>query len=154
MTLALVAYCSKRGSTMEIAEWIGADLREAGVDVDVRPANSVKEVAPYDLVILGGALYMGRWHRDARRFARRHARMLRTRPVWLFSSGPLDDSAGRARARDFRRPAPARRPRIPGIHARQDQGRRLPRPRASARLDCRHRRRTARRRSLSAVAVL
>jgi menaquinone-dependent protoporphyrinogen oxidase len=93
MTLALVAYGSKRDSTREIAEWIGTDLREAGFGVDIRPARSVRDVAPYHVVILGGALYAGRWHRDARRFARRHARMLRARPVWLFSSGPLDDSA-------------------------------------------------------------
>jgi menaquinone-dependent protoporphyrinogen oxidase len=93
MTLALVAYSSKRGSTKEIAEWIGTDLREGGFDVDVQPANSVGDIAPYNVVILGGALYAGRWHRDARRFARRHARKLRDRPVWLFSSGPLDESA-------------------------------------------------------------
>ncbi|HEU5158391.1 MAG TPA: flavodoxin domain-containing protein [Streptosporangiaceae bacterium] len=93
MTLALVAYSSKRGSTKGIAEWIGADLREAGFDVDVRSAPSVRDVTPYHVVILGGALYAGRWHRGARRFARRHARMLRGRPVWLFSSGPLDVSA-------------------------------------------------------------
>lgn len=36
---------------------------------------------------------MNRWHRDARRFVRRHADALRDRRVWLFSSGPLDDSA-------------------------------------------------------------
>ena len=47
----------------------------------------------YDAVVLGGALYMGRWHSDARRFARRYAADLRTMPVWLFSSGPLDRSA-------------------------------------------------------------
>jgi menaquinone-dependent protoporphyrinogen oxidase len=94
MTLALVAYSSKRGSTKEIAEWIGADLREGGLDVDVRPASSVGDITPYQVVVLGGALYAGRWHHGARRFARRHARSLRDRPVWLFSSGPLDASAG------------------------------------------------------------
>ena len=44
-----------------------------------------------DAVVLGGALYAGRWHKAARRFARRHGRDLRARPVWLFSSGPLGD---------------------------------------------------------------
>jgi len=33
------------------------------------------------------------WNRDARRLVRRHAKALRERPVWLLSSGPLDDSA-------------------------------------------------------------
>lgn len=47
----------------------------------------------YDAVFIGGALYAGRWHRDARRFVKRHPGALRERPVWLFSSGPLDGSA-------------------------------------------------------------
>jgi menaquinone-dependent protoporphyrinogen oxidase len=93
MTRTLVAYGSKRGSTREIAEWVGADLREAGFDVDVLPASSVRDITPYQAVVLGGALYAARWHRDARRFARRYARALRNRDVWLFSSGPLDISA-------------------------------------------------------------
>jgi menaquinone-dependent protoporphyrinogen oxidase len=46
-------------------------------------------------VIVGGAPYNGRWHRDARRFVTRHRRELRTRPVWLFSSGPLGDAEQR-----------------------------------------------------------
>jgi menaquinone-dependent protoporphyrinogen oxidase len=46
-----------------------------------------------DAVVVGGALYMSRWHRDAVRFVKRHAAALRDLPVWFFSSGPLDDSA-------------------------------------------------------------
>jgi menaquinone-dependent protoporphyrinogen oxidase len=34
-----------------------------------------------------------RWHRDARHFVRRYRDALSERPVWLFSSGPLDRSA-------------------------------------------------------------
>jgi menaquinone-dependent protoporphyrinogen oxidase len=90
----LVTYATKNGSTAGIADMVGAALTEAGAAVEIRPAAEVSSVTPYDAVILGGALYAGRWHRDARRFARRYAEQLRTRPVWLFSSGPLDDSAG------------------------------------------------------------
>ncbi|GAA3775834.1 hypothetical protein GCM10022206_13160 [Streptomyces chiangmaiensis] len=57
------------------------------------PAGSVGSVAPYDAVVAGGALYAGRCHGDARRFVRRHGRALAERPLWLFSSGPLDASA-------------------------------------------------------------
>ena len=89
----LVTYATKNGSTAGIANMIGAALTDTGAAVDIKPAAQVGSVAPYDAVILGGALYAGRWHRDARRFARRYADQLRTRPVWLFSSGPLDDSA-------------------------------------------------------------
>lgn len=50
-------------------------------------------VSGYDAVVVGGALYARHWHRDARRFVRRYATSLVGLPVWLFSSGPLDDSA-------------------------------------------------------------
>lgn len=89
----LVAYATKNGSTGEIATWIGASLRTTGLDVRVRPASDVVDVDPYGAVVLGGALYMGRWHRDAVRFAHRHSTALAARPLWLFSSGPLDSSA-------------------------------------------------------------
>ena len=68
-------------------------LRGIGLDADVRPAAEVRDVGRYDVVVLGGAFYMGRWHRDARRFARRHRHALADRPVWLFCSGPLEPSA-------------------------------------------------------------
>ena len=93
MTRVLVAYGSKRGSTAEIAGWIGDTLRGQGLDTEVADAGSVRDVTDYDAVVLGGALYEGRWHKEARRFARRHAAALSGRPVWLFSSGPLDRSA-------------------------------------------------------------
>jgi menaquinone-dependent protoporphyrinogen oxidase len=89
----LVVYGSKRAGTFGIADMIGDALTEAGVEAEVRPGNHRADVATYDAVIVGGALYSGRWHRHARRFVKRHTNALRTRPVWLFSSGPLDDSA-------------------------------------------------------------
>jgi menaquinone-dependent protoporphyrinogen oxidase len=91
---ALVVYGTKRAGTFGIAEWIGDALTEAGIETDVRPADHRIHVENYDLVIVGGALYGGRWHRHARRFVKRYAGALRDRPVWLFSSGPLDESAG------------------------------------------------------------
>ncbi|WP_323136091.1 flavodoxin domain-containing protein [Streptomyces sp. NBC_01481] len=84
----LVAYGSKKGSTAEIAQFIASILRDEGVKADARPAAQVCDIRPYEAVVLGGALRMGRWHRDARRFARRHRHALAGRPLWLFSSGP------------------------------------------------------------------
>jgi menaquinone-dependent protoporphyrinogen oxidase len=93
MTTVLIAYGSKRGSTREIAEAIGWTLGETGLEVEVCPAAEIRDLVPYENVILGGALYMNRWHRDAKRFGRRFARTLRGRRVWLFSSGPLNLTA-------------------------------------------------------------
>jgi menaquinone-dependent protoporphyrinogen oxidase len=91
---ALVAYGTKNGSTAGIAEVIGGALRSHGMEAEVRSAAEVEDVTLYDLVVLGGALYAGRWHGEAVRFARRHRAELLQRSVWLFSSGPLDPSAG------------------------------------------------------------
>ncbi|MBO2446040.1 flavodoxin [Actinomadura barringtoniae] len=94
MTRILVAHGSKRGGTAEIAEWIGAELCETpGVVVDVRPAAEARDLAGYDAVVIGSAVYVGRWVPEARRFARRHRAALVHLPVWAFSSGPLDRSA-------------------------------------------------------------
>lgn len=89
----LVAYATKHGSTREIAEEIGHVLSAAGLVVDVKPAAQVRFVAPYQAVILGSALYANRWRLAARRFARKFKAQLKQKPVWLFSSGPLDHSA-------------------------------------------------------------
>jgi menaquinone-dependent protoporphyrinogen oxidase len=86
----LIAYATKHDSTHRVAELIADVLRDDGIAVDVRPASAVDNVDPYAAVVLGGALYMGRWHRDARRLlhAQRHA--LAERPVFVFAMGPLD----------------------------------------------------------------
>ncbi|KUN81170.1 flavodoxin domain-containing protein [Streptomyces griseoruber] len=89
----LVTYGTTNGSTAEIAEAVATVLRKDGLSVEARPARDVASVAPYDAVVVGGGLYAGRWHKDARRFVRRHRRTLAGRPVWFFSSGPLDPSA-------------------------------------------------------------
>ncbi|WP_405496524.1 flavodoxin domain-containing protein [Streptomyces sp. NBC_00096] len=89
----LVAYGSKHGATAGIAEEIGRSLRDDGFEVVVAPAQDVDDVRGYDGVVLGGSLYAGRWNNRARRCAERNGEHLRHRPVWLFSSGPVDGSA-------------------------------------------------------------
>ncbi|KOT78627.1 flavodoxin [Streptomyces rimosus subsp. pseudoverticillatus] len=89
----LVAYGSLNGATAGIAEEIAAILEKDGLAAEVRSAADVDDLSAYDAVVLGGGLYAGRWQHDARRFARRLKAPLRERPVWCFSSGPLDASA-------------------------------------------------------------
>ncbi|MFG3283363.1 flavodoxin domain-containing protein [Streptomyces sp. NPDC048111] len=89
----LVAYGTRHGATAGIAKQIGMTLREDGLDAVVLPADDVDDVRGYDAVVLGGALYAGRWSRKAKRCAERNVDYLKHRPVWLFSSGPLDRSA-------------------------------------------------------------
>lgn len=89
----LVAFGSKRGGTAGLAAMIGDALNDAGCYAVVSRAGDVHDLAGVDAVVVAGALYANRWHRDARRFVRRNDAALRNMPVWLVSSGPLDDSA-------------------------------------------------------------
>ena len=131
----LVAYASKRGGTQGIAEDIGKAFADRGVEADVSSVDDLRSIAGHDAVVVGGALYAMRWHRGARRFVKRNAKSLRGSPVWLFSSGPLDDSASarrdpsgppsaqahrscrRAWTQDLRRPAA---PRCEGVPRERD----------------------------------
>jgi menaquinone-dependent protoporphyrinogen oxidase len=85
----LVAYASKMGATAGIAEVIGDELRNHGHDVDVLDVTTVKGIEPYDAVVVGSALYIRRWRKEAVRFLRHHVDELRARQVWLFHSGPV-----------------------------------------------------------------
>ncbi|MET1039833.1 MAG: flavodoxin domain-containing protein [Acidimicrobiales bacterium] len=86
----LVTHASKMGGTQGLAEAVAEGLGEGAV---VLPVDAVKRLDGYDAVVIGGGLYAGRWTRAGRRFVRRHAKELREKDVWFFSSGPLDDSA-------------------------------------------------------------
>ncbi|QPP07724.1 flavodoxin [Streptomyces bathyalis] len=88
----LVAYSSRNRSTAEIAAWIGETLRDRGLEADITAAEKAHDVTRYDAVVLGSAVYAGRWRRDAKRFAALHRRQLLRMPVWLFSSGRRDTS--------------------------------------------------------------
>ena len=85
----LVACATRHGATAGIAERVAAALTAAGLSAEARPVEDVKDVEPYDAVVLGGAAYMFHWLKPAVTFARRHRKELAARPVWLFSSGPL-----------------------------------------------------------------
>lgn len=87
----LVAAASRHGSTFEMAEAIGARLRHAGHDVVTTSVAEAGDPSGHDAVIVGSAIYHGRWLPDATAFLRRHASVLAGRPIWLFSSGPLSD---------------------------------------------------------------
>src|SRR6266508_2651255 len=87
----LVSAASKHGSTAEIATAVARVLSERGPAVDVRPVENVTMVEGYDAVVLGSAVYGGHGMESARRLAEAQAGALSTRPVWLFSSGPVGD---------------------------------------------------------------
>lgn len=83
----LVAYATRYGSTAEVAEAIGDELRKAGVDVDVRPVGEVQDLSPYRAAVIGSPIYMGKWLPEPQVFIEKNQQRLRTIPVAYFSVG-------------------------------------------------------------------
>ena len=82
---------SKHGATAEIGGIVARLLEDAGHEIETKAPQEVTALEGYEAVVLGSAVYAGRWLEAARAFADRHAAELATRPVWLFSSGPVGD---------------------------------------------------------------
>ena len=89
----LVTYSSVHGSTAEIARAIALTLARAGIDAEVLPVSEVQNVRWYDAVVVGSAVYGGKWRKEALDFLGRFGLDLFHRDVWLFQSGPLGRSA-------------------------------------------------------------
>lgn len=92
-TRALVAASSRYGATTGIARAIGEELARHGILVVVLAPEDVGSIESYQAVILGSAVYGGRWLEPAKELVTRCAAALAVRPVWLFSSGPIGDPA-------------------------------------------------------------
>ncbi len=87
----LVAYASKYGATAEIAEKIGEVLRSSGLNISILPTHEVRDVNPYDAVVLGSGVYAGHWLKEAVAFLESNEKTLATKPFWVFSSGPTGE---------------------------------------------------------------
>ncbi|MDI6719560.1 MAG: flavodoxin domain-containing protein [Methanomicrobiales archaeon] len=87
---AIVVYASRYGSTKEIAEFIAGKLRGQGVEAEAFSADAAPNPGNYDAVVIGSAVYMEHWMGEATEYVRRNRTALSGRPVWLFSSGPLE----------------------------------------------------------------
>lgn len=88
-----IVYGSKRGGTAGLAHMIATAFEREGWQAQVDDVAARPGIGDVDVVVVGGALYMNRWPKPLRRWARHHTPTLRSVPVWFFSSGPLDDSA-------------------------------------------------------------
>lgn len=85
----LVAYATRYGSTKEVAEAIGARLRESGLEADVRPVPDVRSVDGYVGVVLGAPLYIGSLLKGTLEFLEQHRAALEQMPVAVFALGPI-----------------------------------------------------------------
>ena len=87
----LVCAATKYGATGEIAQAVADVLAGKGLEVSAVPPGQAGAIEEFDAVVLGSAVYMGQWMKPARELAERSAAVLATRPVWLFSSGPVGE---------------------------------------------------------------
>jgi menaquinone-dependent protoporphyrinogen oxidase len=93
----LIVVASKHGATTGIADALARSLgdspagRTAGLSAVSVPAQQRPDPAAFDAVLLGSAVYVGRWLDPAREYSAHYADALRARPVWLFSSGPIGE---------------------------------------------------------------
>jgi menaquinone-dependent protoporphyrinogen oxidase len=84
----LIVYASKHGSTEQVARGIGEKLRGLGFTTAIEPAEEVEDLTGYRSVLVGGSIYVGRWHHDARDFLKRHSHALERLPFAVFALGP------------------------------------------------------------------
>ena len=93
MTRVQVIYASRHGGTAGIAERIAEVLRSGGNDVAVGDAADRPDPNGFDAYVIGSGVQIGSWHKEGTEFLERNKTTLATKPVWLFSSGPLPGSS-------------------------------------------------------------
>ena len=91
MTRVLVSAASTHGSTAQIGRSIAATFRRYGIDVDVAQPEQITDLHRYDGFVIGSAVYRGRWKPEACDLLEEHQETIRSRPCWLFSSGPIGE---------------------------------------------------------------
>jgi menaquinone-dependent protoporphyrinogen oxidase len=84
----LIVYGTRYGATESNSEEIAKVLRSEGIDVKVINANKekVKDISPYDMVIVGSGMQMGKWTSSAEKFLKRFQVQLSGKKVAIFVS--------------------------------------------------------------------
>lgn len=89
----LIAVASKHGGTYGIATRLRTELSDRGHETTVMTIDGSRCPDGYDGYVVGAAVYGGNWMKAGRRFVHDNVVTLRSRPLWMFSSGPLGDRA-------------------------------------------------------------
>jgi menaquinone-dependent protoporphyrinogen oxidase len=98
----LVAYATHHGATRGIAERIATTLTRSGLEVSARSVSDARDLDGYDAFVVGSAIYAFRWLKESNDFVARNSKLMASRPVWLFSSGPLGAAMTDAKGQDVR----------------------------------------------------
>jgi len=83
---ALVVYGTRYGTATGIAEEISRVLEDEGLEVDLKNAKKLKkhDIAPYELVVVGSGIKMGKWTKDSLKFLKDNKTGLKDKKVALF----------------------------------------------------------------------
>lgn len=83
---ALIVYGTRYGTAAEIAEEIGKIMENEGAEVDLVDSRSLKDcdVSPYDLVVVGSGIKMGKWTKGSLKFLKGNKSELLSKKVALF----------------------------------------------------------------------
>jgi menaquinone-dependent protoporphyrinogen oxidase len=86
MAKAFIVYGTRLGATASTSEEIAKILREEGLEVKVVDAKKerVKDIAEYDLFVVGSGIAMGRWTSKPEDFLKRFRGELTGKNVALF----------------------------------------------------------------------
>lgn len=80
----LVTYASKYGSTGGVADAIGKGLCGKGLAADVALIRNAGDLGSYQGVVIGSAIYMGKWMPEAIDFVKKNRDILSRMPVAYF----------------------------------------------------------------------
>ena len=85
---ALIVYGTRYGATAGTSEEIAKVLQSEGLDVKVVNAKEekIKDISPYELIIVGSGLQMGKWTGEAEDFLKRFQKELPQKKVAIFIS--------------------------------------------------------------------
>jgi menaquinone-dependent protoporphyrinogen oxidase len=83
---ALVVYGTRYGTAAEIAEELARVIKEEGIEVDLVDARGIEDcdVSPYDLVVVGSGIKMGKWTKKSLKFLKDNKIALTDKKVALF----------------------------------------------------------------------
>jgi menaquinone-dependent protoporphyrinogen oxidase len=88
-----VVYASRHGGTLGIASRISDVLEAEGAQVVLADAASQPDPDGFDAYVIGSGVYIGSWLKEATEFVERNEAILASRPVWLYSSGPIPNAS-------------------------------------------------------------
>lgn len=99
----LIVYGTRYGTATEISEEIARVMESEEIEVDVKDARSLKhfDISPYQLVVVGSGIKMGKWTKKSLNFLKENKEALASRHVAIFvTCGAANEEKNRAEGQE------------------------------------------------------